>query len=66
MEFFPQFKLVYTIDKQRQQIVDSWPNDIDDSCARSDWQWNPEHDFDLAYHDYLIPNLQKKYNSLIQ
>ena len=66
VEFFPQFKLVYKIDKQRQQIVDSWPNDIDDSCARSDWQWNPEHDFDLAYHDYLIPNLQKKYNLPIQ
>jgi nucleoside-diphosphate-sugar epimerase len=31
---------------QRQKIADSWPQSIDDACARSDWGWR--HDFDLA------------------
>jgi len=26
----------------RQQIADSWPNSIDDSAARADWDWQPQ------------------------
>jgi len=62
IKYFPNFKLIYNIDTQRQKIVDSWPNDIDDSCAKQDWQWIPKHDFHSAYKDYLIPKLQKKHN----
>ena len=29
----------------RQALADSWPNSVDDSKARADWNW--EHDFDL-------------------
>lgn len=29
----------------RQKIADSWPQSIDDSCAREHWGW--KHDFDL-------------------
>ncbi|TVZ56648.1 nucleoside-diphosphate-sugar epimerase [Lutibacter sp. Hel_I_33_5] len=41
----PNFKISYNPDF-RQKIADSWPNSIDDSFARKDWDW--KHDFDLS------------------
>ena len=41
---YPDFKIQYSPDF-RQQIADSWPNSMDDTEARNDWQWKP--DFDL-------------------
>lgn len=29
----------------RQASADSWPNSLDDSCARKEWGWT--HDYDL-------------------
>lgn len=43
-KFLPEFKIEYTPD-HRQQIADTWPNSIDDSRAREEWQW--AHDFNL-------------------
>ena len=40
----PNFKITYNPDF-RQEIASSWPNSIDDSRAREDWNWN--HEFDL-------------------
>lgn len=40
----PEFTISYEPDF-RQKIADSWPQSIDDSCARADWGWN--HDFNL-------------------
>jgi len=40
----PEFEITYTPDF-RQQIADSWPQSIDDSKAREDWNW--KHSFDL-------------------
>jgi len=40
----PEFTISYKPDF-RQRIADSWPNSIDDSPAREDWNWN--HSFDL-------------------
>ena len=33
--------ITYTIDEKRQGIVDSWPEDVDDSAARRDWGFAP-------------------------
>lgn len=41
----PDFKIDYQPDF-RQQIAESWPQEIDDSSARTDWGWS--HQFDLA------------------
>lgn len=39
----PDFTIKYEPDF-RQQIADSWPDSIDDSAAKQDWNWNPEYD----------------------
>ena len=58
---FPQAKIDYQPDAVRSRIVDSWPEDVDDSRARKDWDWKPEYDFDRAFDEYLVPNITKRY-----
>lgn len=41
----PRFAIRYQVD-YRQQIASTWPESIDDSAARGDWNWQPQ--FDLA------------------
>ncbi len=41
----PHLEVTYEPD-HRQRIAASWPEDIDDSVARADWNWR--HEFDLA------------------
>ncbi len=45
----------------RQEIAASWPSSIDDSNARSDWNWQPAYDLDRMVDDMLV-NLRKKLN----
>jgi len=50
--------VVYRPD-ERQEIADSWPESIDDSCAREDWDWR--HQFDLArMTKFMLRQLRKK------
>lgn len=42
----PSFEMEYVYDELRQGIADSWPNRMDDSCAREEWGFKPS--FDLA------------------
>jgi nucleoside-diphosphate-sugar epimerase len=55
---FPNAKITYTVDEKRQTIIDSWPEDVDDTAARHDWGFAPSYDFDRAFHEYLIPNIR--------
>lgn len=41
---YPKFEIEYYIDPVRQVIADSWPNHMDDRCAREEWGWNPKYD----------------------
>ena len=53
----PDFEISYQPDF-RQQIADGWPQSIDDSKAREDWNW--QHQFDLASMTKdIILNLKK-------
>src|SRR6187549_1126722 len=60
---FAQAQITYKIDHKRQGIVDSWPADVDDSAARSDWDFEPAYDFDRAFREYLIPAISTYYRS---
>lgn len=58
-ELRPEFKMVYNVDSVRQAIAESWPDSLDDSCARSEWGWNPSYDLKSMTVD-MIEKLSKK------
>ena len=58
---FPGADLTWQTDTKRQGIVDSWPEDVDDSAARRDWGFAPAYDFNKAFRDYLIPIIGSRY-----
>jgi threonine 3-dehydrogenase len=58
---FPGAELTWRTDEKRQGIVDSWPEDVDDSAARRDWDFAPAYDFERAFHEYLIPTIKARY-----
>ena len=47
--------LLYTseIDPLKQAIADSWPDSLDDSCAREEWDWMPQYDLESMTVDML-------------
>jgi threonine 3-dehydrogenase len=61
LRHFPNAQLSWHTDTKRQGIVDSWPADVDDSVARSDWGFQPQYDFGRAFGEYLIPLIGARY-----
>ena len=55
----PDFKMRYEVDPVRQAIATSWPDRMDDSCARAEWGWAPRYDLGAMTHDMIV-NLKKK------
>jgi len=49
----PDFTIDYDVDPIRQAIADSWPDQIDDSAARAEWDWNPKYDAAAMTADML-------------
>ena len=60
-EYYPKADIEFVINDNRQSIIDSWPADVDDNAARSDWGWQPQHDLDNAFEEYLIPEIRRRY-----
>jgi len=58
---FPRAEISYEPDPVRAKIVDSWPEDMDDSKARRDWKWTPTYDFERAFDEYLVPRIRQRY-----
>ncbi len=58
---FPGADISFEPDARRQAIVDTWPNDVDDTRARNDWRFSPHYDFAMTFHDYLIPHIKARY-----
>lgn len=52
-KYIPEFEIDYDVDPARQEIANSWPNSLDDSAARSQWDWNPKYDLDSMTKDML-------------
>ncbi|MEG1622961.1 MAG: NAD-dependent epimerase/dehydratase family protein [Alistipes sp.] len=56
----PDFTMDYQIDPVKEAIAKSWPNSLDDSCARAEWGWKPE--WDLArMTDDMLAVIRKRY-----
>lgn len=49
----PDFRMEYQVDPLKQAIADSWPDNLDDSCARMEWKWKPKYDLTSMTHDML-------------
>jgi nucleoside-diphosphate-sugar epimerase len=55
----PDFKMRYEVDPVREAIAQSWPDSMDDSCARAEWGWAPRYDLETMTKDMIV-NLRKK------
>ena len=58
-EYIPGLKVRYEVDPVRQAIATSWPDSMDDSCAREEWDWKPTFTLDQMTVD-MIENLRKR------
>ena len=54
----PALRTRYEVDPVRQEIADSWPDRMDDSCAREEWGWKPEFSLEKMTKD-MIAHLRK-------
>ena len=55
----PEFEISYEVDPIRQAIANSWPDSLDDSCAREEWGWCPKYGIEEMTKDMLF-QLEKK------
>lgn len=49
----PDFTMEYSVDPVKKAIADSWPNYMDDSCARQEWGWSPKWNLETMTDDML-------------
>ncbi|MGV8880273.1 MAG: NAD-dependent epimerase/dehydratase family protein [Sphingobacteriaceae bacterium] len=59
-EHIPEFKADYQPDF-RQDIASTWPQSIDDSVAREDWNWKATYDLKMMVKD-MLDNLGQTVN----
>lgn len=50
----PEFEMHYEVNHNLQQIADSWPNSLDDSAARAEWDWKAEYDLPRMTKEMLF------------
>lgn len=60
----PDFEITYQPDF-RQEIADSWPQTIDDSEARKDWNWSHQYNLSSMTED-IIKNLKAQKNEKLE
>jgi threonine 3-dehydrogenase len=61
-KLFPGTKITYdAINETRQGIVDSWPEDLNDTPAQKDWGFKAEFDFTRTFEEYLLPKIKERY-----
>jgi nucleoside-diphosphate-sugar epimerase len=49
----------------KQGIANSWPNSMDDSCARAEWGWKPNWNLESMTKDMLKAIREKQAKGLI-
>ena len=52
-KYRPDFEMIYDVDPLKQRIAESWPDRMDDACARAEWGWKPDYDLDAMTRDML-------------
>lgn len=52
-KYKPEFEMEYCVDPLKQSIASSWPDSLDDTCAREEWDWKPTYDLDTMTRDML-------------
>lgn len=55
----PEFVMDYDIDPVKKEIAESWPDSLDDTCAREEWGWKPEWDLSRMTDD-MLAHIRKK------
>ena len=55
----PGFEMEYDVDPLKQSIAESWPDKMDDTCARREWGWAPNFDIRSMTTD-MIEKLREK------
>lgn len=58
----PEFEMVYDVDPLKQSIAESWPDKMDDTCARREWGWAPNYDLRRMTID-MLEHLEVKLRS---
>jgi nucleoside-diphosphate-sugar epimerase len=61
----PGFTMDYNVDPMKQGIANSWPNSMDDSCARQEWGWDPKWNLEKMTIDMLAAIREKKAKGVI-
>ncbi len=61
LKAFPSAEITFERDHARATIIDTWPEDVDDSAARRDWGWLPAFDAARTFDEYLLPNIRRRY-----
>ncbi|MBK7212491.1 MAG: NAD-dependent epimerase/dehydratase family protein [Bacteroidales bacterium] len=61
----PEFVMDYNVDPMKQGIANSWPNSMDDSCARNEWGWSPNWDLEKMTSDMLRAIREKQAKGLL-
>lgn len=49
----PSLQVEYCIDPMKDAISESWPNSLDDSAARAEWDWNPKWNLESMVDDMI-------------
>ncbi|MBN3034735.1 MAG: L-threonine 3-dehydrogenase [Bacteroidales bacterium] len=49
----PGFVMNYQVDPLKKAIADTWPNKMDDICAREEWGWNPKYGLEEMTRDMM-------------
>ncbi|MFI3315634.1 MAG: NAD-dependent epimerase/dehydratase family protein [Rikenellaceae bacterium] len=56
----PELEITYNVDSVKQSIADSWPNSLDDTCAREEWGWSPAWNLETTTKDMLAVIAKKE------
>jgi len=62
LDGFPEAVINFEPDMKRLAIVESWPEEVDDSAARGDWGHAPRYGLESAFSEYLFPRIREHYH----